>query len=174
MDNHPIFFLIYNLSNRSPLLDNLMIFGARGVILICLLLFLILAFRGSIQEKKAFLLAILSYPVAFLLINIIHIFFIEERPFVTLNLTPLYHFNPDPSFPSVHTTIMAVMAFSYLYFKSRWSAFFLIMTSWVGISRIYVGVHYPLDIVGGILTAILSLIISKQIIRFLKLMFSIS
>lgn len=173
MDNISLFYLIFNLNNHSVILDNLMLFGARGVIIVALILFFILALRGSIKEKKAFLLALISYPLALIIIKIIHLFFIEERPFVTLQLTPLYHYIPDASFPSVHTTTMAVMALSYLYFRSRWSALFLILMIWVGISRIYVGVHYPLDILGGFIVGIISLMIVKQIVQFLKIKFSL-
>ncbi len=148
-----------------------MIFGARGVILIALLLFFILAFRGSIKEKRAFLLTLVSYPLALFLIKIIHVFFIEERPFVTLHLTPLYYYLPDPSFPSIHTATMTVMALSYLYFRSNWSFLFLLLMIWVGIARIYVGVHYPLDILGGFIVGIASITISIKITRLLKLKF---
>lgn len=171
MDNHPIFFLIFNLSNHSPLLDNLMIFGARYLILIAFLLFFILGLKGGIKEKKAFLLAILALPVATIIIMGIHLFFVEPRPFVTYNFTPLYPFNPDASFPSRHASFIAVIAFSYLYYKSRWALAFLTCTIWVGISRIYVGIHYPLDILGGFIVGILSLIIALHLKKLIKISF---
>ena len=89
MANTSLFFLIFNLHNQSTLLDDLMIFGARYLILIAFLLFFILAFKGNTPEKKAFLLAILSLPITVLIIMGIHLFFIEPRPFVTFHLTPL-------------------------------------------------------------------------------------
>ena len=174
MDNISLFFLIFGLNNHSVVLDGLMIFGARYLILIAFLIFFILAFKGNTQEKKAFLLAILALPIAVLIIMGIHLFFFEPRPFVTFHLTPLYPFNPDASFPSRHASFIAVIAFSYIYFKSRWAVLLLIFMLWVGISRIYVGVHYPVDILGGIIVGIISLLITKQIIKFLKLKFSLN
>lgn len=174
MDNTALFYLIFNLSNHNPLLDYLMIFGARYLIFAVFLLSLILIFKGTINEKKAFLLIILALPIAVLIIMGIHLFLYVPRPFVTLHLTPLYPYNPDASFPSRHASIMAATAFSYLYYKSKWSILFLILMLWVGISRIYVGVHYPIDILGGILVGIVSLILAKQIIKLLKVRFSLS
>ena len=168
MANTSLFFLIFNLHNQSVLLDDLMIFGARYLILIAFLLFFILAFKGNAKEKKAFILAILALPITVLIIMGIHLFFVEPRPFVTYHFTPLYPFNPDASFPSRHASFIAVIAISYIYFKSMWAALFLIFMLWVGISRIYVGVHYPVDIIGGIIVGIISLIISKIILNSLK------
>jgi len=171
MDNTSLFFLIFNLHNQSVILDDLMIFGARYLILFAFLLFFILAFKGRVKEKKAFLLVILTLPIVVLIIMGIHMFVVEPRPFVTYHLTPLYPYNPDASFPSRHASFMAVIAGAYIYFKSKWSALFLIFMLWVGISRIYVGIHYPLDILGGFIVGIISLIISVQLVKFLKTKF---
>lgn len=173
MDNTALFYLIYNLSNQSEILDTLMIFAARYLIIITFLLITIFAFRGNIREKKAFILAIFCLITAVVIIKIIHLFFIETRPFVSLNLTPLYPYDPDPSFPSRHVTMMTAITSAYIYFKSKWAMLFLVFLILTGISRIYVGVHYPLDILGGFLVGIISLILAKQIIKLLKIRFSL-
>lgn len=167
MDNLSLFFLIFGLSNQYQLLDYLMIFGARYVILLTFLIIFVLVFKGSIKERKAFLLTILAIPVAVVIIKIIHLFIFEPRPFVTYHFTPLFSYDPDASFPSRHASIMSVIAFAYTYFKSKWAILFLTFMIWIGISRIYVGVHYPLDILGGVLVGATSIVISKQIIRLL-------
>jgi len=174
MDNNALFFPIYNLSHQSQILDNIMIFITNYALYLTMLLMFILAIKGKIEEKKAFLLIILGIPISILLIMGIHLFIYEPRPFVTFNFVPLADNKPDLSFPSRHATLMAVMAFVYLHFKSKWSTLFLILMLLVGISRIYVGVHYPIDILGGIIAGIISLLIAAQIVKFLKLKFSLS
>lgn len=169
MDNTSLFYLIFNLNNHSRVLDNLMIFGARYLIVVVFLLIFFLIFRGSIKEKKAFILAIFSLAVVVLIIKMIHLFFIEPRPFVNLDLTPLYPYKPDPSFPSRHVSMMTAITFAYIHFKSKWAPLFLLLMVWVGVSRIYVGVHYPLDIIGGIIVGIVSLLIAKKFLGYLKL-----
>ncbi|MDD5416117.1 MAG: phosphatase PAP2 family protein [Candidatus Daviesbacteria bacterium] len=168
MDNITLFFLVQSLIGQSPILDGLMRFGAEPLIYIMILLTLILGIKGKIEDKKAFLIIILTIPIAFLLIRIIHIFIFKPRPFVTFNFIPLVQETANTCFPSRHTTISAVIAFAFTYFKSKRSLLFLILMLWVGISRVYVGVHYPLDILGGFLVAAISLSLALQIKRILK------
>lgn len=150
------------------------IFGATGAIYLIFLPTLVLGLKGGINEKRAFLLALLALPIAVLLIKIIHLFIFEPRPFVTFNFTPLVKETADASFPSRHATISALIAFSFTYFKSRWSIIFIPLMLWVGISRVYVGVHYPLDILGGFFVAVISIILALQIKKFFKKYFFLS
>ncbi len=158
MDNTALFFAIYNLSQKSQVLDSMMVFITNYVLYLTMLFTLILAIKGKVAERKAFLLIILGIPISILFILGIHLFIHEPRPFVAFNFIPLADNKPGLSFPSRHTTLMAVMAFSYIYFKSKWSFLFLILAALVGISRIYVGVHYPLDILGGFIVGILAML----------------
>lgn len=169
MDNVRGFFLIFNLNGHSLIFDNLMIFGATYLITLTILFIFVLGLKGGTREKKALLLILLGLPVALLLIKGIHLFFYEPRPFVTFHLSPLVGESANASFPSRHATILSVIAFSFAYFKSKWAPLFLILMAWVGVSRVYVGVHYPLDIAGGFLTGIVALVIAVQIKKILKI-----
>ncbi len=167
MDN-TLFSLLFGLNKQIPFLSEFMIFGSEYVIYLTLFLMFILAFRGNIKERKALLITIISLPIAVLLIKFIHIFIVEQRPFIQYSFIPLVSEKPDLSFPSRHATIIAVIAFSYLYYKSKWTALFLILMSWVGISRVFVGVHFPIDIIGGFSTGALSVFIVTLIKNALK------
>lgn len=169
--NTDLFFLVFNLKGQNPILDQLMIFATEYLIYLTFLLVLFLALKGGIKEKKSFLLIILSLPIAVLMIKGIHLFVFEPRPFVTFNLTPLVSESLDASFPSRHATISAVLAFAFTYFKSKWSFLLLIIMVWISLSRVYVGVHYPLDIIGGWATAVISLAIALQVKKLLKIGF---
>lgn len=172
MDNTSFFFTIFNLNEHFPLLDRLMVFATSDLIYILFLIVFILAIKGGIKEKKSFLLILFAMPLAILLIKLIHLFFFEPRPFVTFHLTPIANESADSaSFPSRHATMAAVIAFAYTYFKSKWSLLFLSMMLLIGISRIYVGVHYPLDVLGGFVAGVISLVLAKYLINFLKLRF---
>lgn len=171
MDNVALFFLIFNLNGSSPSLDKLMIFGADYLLYITILLVFILGIRGGVKDKKALLLILLTWPIAVLMIKIIHLFSIEPRPFIQYNFSPLINQYSDASFPSRHATIMAIPAFAYIYYKSKWALLFILLMLWVGTARVFVGVHYPIDIVGGILIAIASLLVAVQIKNFLKIRF---
>lgn len=175
MDNNTsLFFLIFNLSNRWASLDFIMIFGAETLIYLVFILTLVLAFKGRSPERKAIILAIVSLPILVIIIKIIHLFYYENRPFITHQLIPLISYGNDASFPSRHASISSAIAFAYTYYKSQWASLFLLFMLWVGLSRIFVGVHYPLDILGGFIVGIISLVISKQIIKLIKNKFLIN
>ena len=168
MVNIDLFFLIFNLSHKSALLDQFMIFSTTYLIYLSLLSIFVIAFKGKVKERKALILILFSLPLAIVLIKIIHIFINEPRPFVTFNFIPLTDNKPDLSFPSRHATIMAVIAFVLTFLKSKWAPLFLILMLLVGISRVYVGVHYPLDVLGGFIVGIFSVFATLGIIKAAK------
>lgn len=169
MDNTSLFFLIFSLSQKWTILDRFMIFATDYLLYLSLFWILFLAVKGKIKEKKAFLLIILAIPLAILLIKFIHLFIIIPRPFVTFNFQPLTDSNPDASFPSRHATIMAVVAFALTFLKSNWAPLFFLLMILVGVSRIYIGVHYPLDVLGGFITGLISLILALLVKKLLKI-----
>lgn len=169
MDNESLFFSIFDLNGLSWTLDQSMILATTYLIYLTFLLILILGLKGGIREKKALLFIILGIPISILLIKIIHLFLFVPRPFVTFHLSPIVMEAADSaSFPSRHATIAGVLAFAYTYFKSKWSPLLIFIMLWIGISRIYVGVHYPLDILGGFIVAIISLALALIIKKFLE------
>ncbi|OGE27325.1 hypothetical protein A2867_00425 [Candidatus Daviesbacteria bacterium RIFCSPHIGHO2_01_FULL_40_11] len=169
MDNVSLFFLIFNLNGRFPVLDNLMVFGATSLFYLTAFLVLFLGLKGSTKDKKACLLILLGLPIAILLIKFIHLFFYESRPFVTFNLSPIVAAEADASFPSRHAVVSSVLAFAFAYFKSKWALLLIPIAACIGFSRIYVGVHYPLDIVGGFAVGAISLIFALRIKEYLRI-----
>jgi len=67
----------------------------------------------------------------------------------------LFGFKSSLSFPSSHSTNMFALAFIFTkFYPSRWLVFFS-FAALIGFSRIYVGVHYPGDVLGGALLGII-------------------
>lgn len=81
----------------------------------------------------------------------------EARPFTTHpQVHPLIAHHPGDSFPSAHTTAAFAIALIVLAFLSqRVGAALVAAAALIGFSRIYVGVHYPGDILGSLVVAVL-------------------
>lgn len=164
MDNVTLFFQIFNLNGNNAVIDQLMVFTTNYLIYLMFIMAFIVSWKGKAWDRKAFLIMIISFPISILLIKIIHIFFFEPRPFVNLPIIPIAKESAAAaSFPSRHATLSAVMAFSYLYFGSKWAAPFIVIMLLIGFSRIYVGVHYPLDVLGGFIVAGVSIYLAIQV-----------
>lgn len=167
MDNYQLFFQIYNLSRRYPYIDQMMVFGAVTLIFISFVLALALLFTGKTREKKAALLVVLGVIIMQLLARGIHLVYFEPRPFITHSLTPLIPQVADAAFPSLHAATMATLAGAFTLARSKYALLFIILMLWVGIARIFVGVHYPLDVVAGIGLGFLSVYLAGLAANYL-------
>ena len=75
----------------------------------------------------------------------------------------------DPSFPSGHTTVAFACATVLSYFAPRLAPLLFLLALAIGFSRVYVGVHYPLDVLGG---AALGVVLGAAVIALHRLVAS--
>ena len=128
-------------------------------------------FRGT---RKTGVLALLSMGVNVLLVNVALKNLIgRERPFQKIEgLEILCHRPHDYSFPSGHTAVSFAAATAVLLggYK-RLGALLLLYAVLVGFSRMYLGVHYPTDVIAGALigaSSALGVIFSDKLIAKLR------
>jgi membrane-associated phospholipid phosphatase len=74
--------------------------------------------------------------------------FMIPRPFITLHLTPVVY-ETNFSFPSNHASFFAALAVATLFLNKRLGIFVSICAILIGLSRIVLGVHTPLDVFAG-------------------------
>lgn len=61
----------------------------------------------------------------------------------------------DASFPSGHTGASFASAVSICrQIPKKFAVFFIVLASLIAFSRLYVGIHYPTDVLGGLVTGI--------------------
>jgi len=90
----------------------------------------------------------LEIPIYIVLKNTIK----RDRPFLTLsNVIPIVEPSDKFSFPSGHTAAAFLMSTTLGLFLPAIRIPLYIWATWVGISRVYLGVHYPTDIFAGMI-----------------------
>lgn len=87
--------------------------------------------------------------------------------FIESTASPLY---PYDSFPSGHsqgsTTLWGYLAYSFQS-KALWLAAILLIF-FISLSRMYAGLHWPVDIISGICIAVFFIVIGHRVIKFLE------
>ncbi len=124
--------------------------------------------RGNENTRKSLLIATASVLLGLLTNQIIGLAYSHPRPFMTGMGHTLIPHVADSSFPSDHLTLWWSIAFSFLLqrgLRSSGVALALIghPIAW---SRIYLGVHFPLDMLGAISVAALSAVLTLHEARW--------
>jgi undecaprenyl-diphosphatase len=159
--NLAAFLLINQYAGKNSLLDAAIIGFAEVMPYIFILIIISLWFGGCIERKKSSFNSGLSVLLGMLTSYIISLFYYHSRPFVENLGTQLVEHAPDSSFPSDHTTFIFSISVMLLFNKStRVIGSILCFLSFIsGLSRVFVGVHFPLDIFGAILVSIFSSVV---------------
>jgi membrane-associated phospholipid phosphatase len=91
----------------------------------------------------------------------------RSRPEIAQGIILRVPAETDPSYPSGHALIVSIgAAFCLAKFRNKTLATLLaVEAALVAYSRIYVGVHYPLDVVGGVLLGISIALIGGAVVE---------
>jgi undecaprenyl-diphosphatase len=120
------------------------------------------------EQKRMVLFAALALPLIYLTSLIASALYDNPRPFVVGNFTPLIPHAPNNGFPSDHTLLVSAIAAVCSFYSRRVGVILWVIALYVGISRVYVGVHHPVDIVGSAVIAVIVSLIVFQGIKVLK------
>jgi len=159
--NDVIFFAFYNLAHRSVFFDKIAVFTADTLPYLVILaagIFLLFhhevfpsknPFKIFVQKWKEIALVFFSGILAWFLASILKIMIHHPRPFVLFSqVTPLFT-ETDFSFPSGHATFYMALSFALFFSHKKVGYIFMFIALLIGIARIIVGIHFPLDILGG-------------------------
>jgi undecaprenyl-diphosphatase len=130
--------------------------GTKGAVWFALAIGLLIG--GSAHARSAALLASAALLLAEGLINwLLKPIIRRDRPYKHPGLARLLVSAPGPhSWPSAHAGSSAAAATVLSVAYPLWSPVFLLVAFLIAYSRVYVGVHYPLDVLAGIVVGILA------------------
>ncbi len=135
-------------------------FGGSEFVIPMAVLGLVLSFFK--KTRKFGMSVLFAVLVGTLLTNLVmKPLFARPRPYVYYADNPLFmswyefagaHIESDKSFPSGHTTAAFEIGVAlFLVFNKKYSWIFPVFSALVGLSRIYLMVHYVTDVLGGVL-----------------------
>lgn len=149
------------------MLDTIMIFFAKYLYLLIVLIGIIFVLQNYLKKKKnALALALLSFPTVLIIAKISSYFFYDTRPFVVHHFIPLVEHAADNGFPSDHALLSFAIASMVFIFNKRLGLILFALGLLVGISRVYVGIHNLIDILGSLIISIVVSIIFNYLLRF--------
>ena len=143
-----IFQLINNLAGQNAVVDNFFIFITLigNILLFCIILFT--------RNKELILKSVIAYVLVRAIDFAINLFYYRPRPFIIEEVNLLIAQLPTASFPSRHAMTAFSFAQLFYFWNKKYSVTIFMLASLVALSRIYVGVHYPLDVIAGIVLGI--------------------
>ena len=156
----------------TSVMELISLLGKAGIALIVLSLVLLV-----IRKTRRFGTAmILGLAIGAVVVNLwLKVVIARPRPYADINgfYYPLWqmmgsHTESDYSFPSGHTNAaFACMVPAFLLGKKSWSWLCLLFAFLMGVSRIYLVVHYPSDVLGGLIMGTLAGLLGVLIMKHL-------
>ncbi|MDP3985565.1 MAG: phosphatase PAP2 family protein [bacterium] len=151
-----IFRFINNLAGQSTALDLIGVFCASALIWVMAVSLLIIFFhktylREQRHEFATVLIAAFAGLFAWVTNTLIGLVLFRPRPFVALADVHQLVLRPisEKSFPSEHATLAFAIAVAVFLAHRRLGWWFLAGAVLVAVGRVFVGVHYPIDVVAG-------------------------
>ncbi len=154
-----LFYFFNHLAYHSGIFDQLIIFLASyGEFVLGAVFILLLYFSGYSRRDKIYIfgVAMVSAAIArFGITELIRFWYHRPRPFIALPIQHLLTDN-DWSFPSGHAARLFALSMAVYLCQKRWGFWFFLASAAIVISRVIAGIHYPSDILGGLIIGLLT------------------
>jgi len=152
--NQTLFLTLNHFVGENHMVDSLMMVIASAMPYL-FMSYLVYAWLNGRQHESLY--AGYAATLGIILNQIFGALYFHNRPFMDhLGHTLLPH-SVENSFPSDHTTFTVSIALTFLLFSStrKVGIVALIFGISCGVARVYCGVHYPSDIAGSLMVAVL-------------------
>ena len=171
--SHKLFFKINKQIGRRPWLDKLMHICGHELIFVLGFLVAFWSIADIYQQDQELLstfikLVMTATAFAFTISWGIGFFFPRRRPIIEFPHTKqlIEPFGTWKSFPSDHTIMsFTLLGIVMIMGAPLWYVLLIgLLASLVAFGRVYVGVHYPRDIIGGVVLAALAVLLSPTLL----------
>jgi undecaprenyl-diphosphatase len=153
-----VFQFLYMTAYRNAFWNVFAIFFAEYLPYLMVVAFLVLVYYQNGWRRKVYLFCEAALAIILsrgIVTEVIRYFYHEPRPFSFYGLAPLFN-ETSWSFPSGHAAWFFALAMVAWFANRKWGWWYFLLALLMGVARVYAGVHWPIDIVGGAVTGIAS------------------
>lgn len=162
--NSKVFKSINQITGRCYPIDLLMILVSKKIRYVFIYVLIFMGFRND-SYKRVSCNAVISAGVTLFIHTLIKLFYFKPRPFVKRRVGILIPSKMDSSFPSKHTLLVFAISTTIFLYDRVLGSIMWVLSVVTGFSRIWVGHHYPSDIIGSAFIATMTSIILDKIAR---------
>ncbi len=128
------------------------------IVVIVLAVFSLFFEKRKFVKRSALKLALVSFPLSLIVARILSHFIYNARPFVVEGVKPLIPHVADNGFPSDHTLLAMTISAVIIIYNRKVGIVLLILSTIVGVARVFAKVHAPVDILGSAIVAFSSVV----------------
>lgn len=148
--NIDLFRMINDLGKQFPAVNPTMVIIAEYMVFFLALSVILFWFTRINKNRMMVICGGVTFILAEIIGKMAGKIHSNHQPFAELsNVNKLIEKAVDNSFPSDHTILFFSFCVTFWLFKRGWGFLWILLAFLVGISRIWVGVHYPADVLVG-------------------------
>ncbi|MFJ5713745.1 undecaprenyl-diphosphatase [Neobacillus sp. NPDC093127] len=163
--NVDVFRAINDIGKEHASLNPIAIFMADYMIFVLALGMLVYWFTQTNKNRMMVIQGGVAFVLAEVLGKIAGTMYYHNQPFAELpHVNQLIAHAVDNAFPSDHSILFFSVCFSFFLVRKKEGWLWLVFACIVGVSRIWVGVHYPGDVLTGALIGIVAALVAYWIV----------
>lgn len=115
----------------------------------------------KLATGSGFAAAALAYVINF----VIHHAWDRPRPYETHSISHPWSSSTDASFPSDHASVSLAIAFAVIAIDATAGAVLLVAAIIIAVGRLFIGAHYPSDVLAGLGVALVAAFVVVRLLR---------